>query len=256
MTSTLRLPPRDPSVSRRILTFELPATLPDAQGFLQTVMRGPRGLVAWAAVDRQPEHTLVLFGLEHDPASRRVRETLGELDLAYLYRPCAAGGQGARGLASYGSDARYPLLVDEDHAMVLQGDEAIIAYLWERWARRKPPSTSALFRPLDRWMAEASSAQLPKVFTVDEAARQRPPLEHPLQLWNIEASPYCRKVRSTLDRLDLPTEVLNICKASRRRAAMRERFGRVQVPVLIDPNTGTEMAESDAIVAWLEATYG
>ena len=34
-----------------------------------------------------------------------------------------------------------------------------------------------------------------------------------------------------------------------------ERTGRVQVPYLIDPNTGVEMFESTAIVAYLDKTY-
>ncbi len=36
---------------------------------------------------------------------------------------------------------------------------------------------------------------------------------------------------------------------------MAKRAGRVQVPFLIDPNTGVEMFESGEIVDYLEATY-
>jgi glutathione S-transferase len=45
-------------------------------------------------------------------------------------------------------------------------------------------------------------------------------------------------------------------KGSPRRAELRERGGKVQVPFLVDPNTGRELYESDDIVAYLEKEYG
>ena len=41
----------------------------------------------------------------------------------------------------------------------------------------------------------------------------------------------------------------------RNRKLLFERTGRVQVPYLIDPNTGTEMFESADIIAYLNQTY-
>ena len=35
-----------------------------------------------------------------------------------------------------------------------------------------------------------------------------------------------------------------------------ELSGKMQVPYLVDPNTGIEMFESTDIIAYLEATYG
>jgi glutathione S-transferase len=43
--------------------------------------------------------------------------------------------------------------------------------------------------------------------------------------------------------------------AGRNRTRLLERTGRVQVPYLIDPNTGVEMFESADIRAYLERTY-
>jgi len=40
-----------------------------------------------------------------------------------------------------------------------------------------------------------------------------------------------------------------------RRRAFVERSGRMMVPFLVDPNTGTEMFESADIQAYLENTY-
>ena len=43
--------------------------------------------------------------------------------------------------------------------------------------------------------------------------------------------------------------------AGRNRKRLVERTGRMQVPYLVDPNTGEEMFESAHIVAYLERTY-
>ena len=39
------------------------------------------------------------------------------------------------------------------------------------------------------------------------------------------------------------------------RKVLLERAGRVSIPYLFDPNTGTEMAESEEIIGYLTATY-
>ena len=41
----------------------------------------------------------------------------------------------------------------------------------------------------------------------------------------------------------------------RTRTELLERAGKVQVPYLVDPNTGQAMFESEAIRAYLLATY-
>jgi glutathione S-transferase len=72
----------------------------------------------------------------------------------------------------------------------------------------------------------------------------------------MEGSPYCRKVREALTELDLEHVVRNVPKGSPKRAELKARGGKVQVPYLIDPNTGRELYESDDIVAYLGAEYG
>jgi glutathione S-transferase len=78
----------------------------------------------------------------------------------------------------------------------------------------------------------------------------------PLVLYNMEASPYCRKVREALSELDVAFVVRNVPKGSPKRDALVERGGKMQVPYLVDPTTGREMYESDDIVAYLAARYG
>src|SRR5205814_10666832 len=76
-----------------------------------------------------------------------------------------------------------------------------------------------------------------------------------LTLYNMEGSPYCRKVREALTELDLEYIVRNVPKGSPKRAALVECGGKMQVPFLIDPNTGRAMYESDDIVTYLEEQY-
>ena len=77
----------------------------------------------------------------------------------------------------------------------------------------------------------------------------------PLTLYNMEGSPYCRKVREALSELDLAYVVRNVPKGSPKRNELQRRGGKVQVPYLVDPNTGDELYESDDIIAYLRAKY-
>lgn len=79
----------------------------------------------------------------------------------------------------------------------------------------------------------------------------------PLQLWEFEGCPYCRKVREALSILDLDVDVYPCPKGGPRfREDVRRRGGKAQFPYLIDPNTGESMYESDVIVDYLYTTYG
>ena len=80
--------------------------------------------------------------------------------------------------------------------------------------------------------------------------------ERPLELWSFEASPYCRKVREELTRLGLDYRVHNVGKRGRRRPELVALGGKMQVPYLVDKNTGAAMYESDDIIAYLRTTYG
>ena len=78
----------------------------------------------------------------------------------------------------------------------------------------------------------------------------------PLELYSFEASPFCRLVRERLCELELPYRLHNVARGSAAREAFVERSGKMQVPYLVDPNTGTEMFESDDIVEYMLSTYG
>jgi hypothetical protein len=86
-----------------------------------------------------------------------------------------------------------------------------------------------------------------------ELPGERP--EITLELWNYEASPYCRLAREELGRLGLPYVSRNLARRSPRRETYRARFGRMQFPRLYDPNTDTGLFETDAIIAHLRQHY-
>jgi glutathione S-transferase len=79
----------------------------------------------------------------------------------------------------------------------------------------------------------------------------------PLLLYEFESCPYCRKVREALTALDLDVDVRPCPKGGRRyRPELIARGGKPQFPYLVDPNSGEEMYESDAIVRYLFSEYG
>jgi len=81
--------------------------------------------------------------------------------------------------------------------------------------------------------------------------------EQPLELYEFEGCPYCRKVREALTALDLEAWIRPCPRGGHRfRDELERRTGRQLFPYLIDPNTGKEMFESDEIVRYLFAEYG
>lgn len=81
--------------------------------------------------------------------------------------------------------------------------------------------------------------------------------EQLLTLYDFEACPYCRLVRETLSELDLDAMILPCPKGgSRYRPQALALSGKTMFPLLVDPNTGTTMLESRAIIAYLHHSYG
>jgi len=78
-----------------------------------------------------------------------------------------------------------------------------------------------------------------------------------LELYEYEACPFCRKVREALTMLDLDAMVRPTPRnGTRFRPAAGELGGKQQFPLLVDPNAGVKLYESDAIVKHLYAKYG
>jgi glutathione S-transferase len=82
--------------------------------------------------------------------------------------------------------------------------------------------------------------------------------EKTLVLYEYDASPYCKRVREMINLLDLTVEY-RPCPGARQgkfSEQLFERTGRRTVPYLIDPNTGTELFESNDQIEYLISTYG
>lgn len=231
------------------------SSLNNAHSLLVSVARLGRGWKTRSHPATQPRERLELFEYESCPYCRKVREALSELDLEYVSRPCAKGSRNRALLKERGGKVQVPYLFDPNTQRGLYESEEIITYLAQAYGEGRSP-VARVFAPLNTFGAGLSSALRPKggKVRVDTTTRAQP--SKPLELWNFEASPYCRRVREALCALDLDNVVHNVAKKSVRRPDLVALGGKMQVPYLVDPNTGTAMYESDDIVAYLTQTYG
>ncbi|HEY4122097.1 MAG TPA: glutathione S-transferase N-terminal domain-containing protein, partial [Byssovorax sp.] len=80
--------------------------------------------------------------------------------------------------------------------------------------------------------------------------------EQLLELYEFEACPFCRKVREALSSFDLDAMIYPCPRGGRLRDVVKQKGKKLMFPFLVDPNTGTEMYESNDIIAYLAKTYG
>ncbi len=227
--------------------FIVPSTIASA-------VRFPTGFRV-GAIGPRPVVRLELYEFEACPFCRKVREALTMLDLEVLVKPSPHGGERFRpeGVA-LGGKKQFPLLVDknqQNQAAVLYESDAIIAHLYEHYGTGPAPLGLRL-GPLTT--ASSSLASLVRAGNGATARPSKAP-EKPLELWSFEGSPYSRRVREVMCELELLYVLHNVGRKSPSRPALLERAGKVQVPYLEDPNTGTKMFESRDIVRYLRSTY-
>lgn len=244
-----------------------------ATSLLASQLRGWRGTGAYRPASRQPSMLLELYEYEDCPYCRLVREALTELDLDAQIYPCPKGGKRFRPrVKEMGGKFQFPFLVDPNTGRQMYESADIVAYLRETYADHT--STPGV---LDRRIKVATStlATIVRGGRGIRMRRSRAPAK-PLELFSFESSPYSRLVREALTELELPYVLRNTGKGhwkdlgppavrdklhksakdtTRNRKVLAERTGRVQLPYLIDPNTGREMFESAAILRYLEETY-
>ena len=225
-------------------------TLDVTTSWIASVLSLGAGLTASAPSSR-PAEGLVLYEFEACPFCRRVRAALSELDLEAEIRPCPKGGERFRPeVVRRGGKAQFPFLVDPSTGAELYESAAIVAYLYDRYGDGRPPLVLGPAGLLPLQLAGAARG-LSGVRARPSAAPAKP-----LELWSFEASPYCRLVRETLCELELPYRLHNVAKHSPSRRAFVARSGKMQVPYLVDPNTGEARFESAEIQAYLRRTYG
>ncbi|ARS91122.1 glutathione S-transferase N-terminal domain-containing protein [Natrarchaeobaculum aegyptiacum] len=77
-----------------------------------------------------------------------------------------------------------------------------------------------------------------------------------ITLYDLPGCPFCAKVRSKLDELDLEYDTIEVPRAHAERTQVEEVSGQTGVPVITDEANGVEgMPESNDIVEYLEETY-
>jgi glutathione S-transferase len=112
-----------------------------------------------------------------------------------------------------------------------------------------------MIRPLD--VASSFLASVARLGAGMEVAALGPRPDKPLELYDFEGCPYCRKVREALSILDLDA-VIRPCPKNgpHFRPEVVRRGGKAQFPYLVDPNHGVELYESDDIIRYLFDRYG
>ncbi|OMO68358.1 Thioredoxin-like protein [Corchorus olitorius] len=92
---------------------------------------------------------------------------------------------------------------------------------------------------------------------VKETAKIGPRPEKPIEIYEFESCPFCRKVREIVAYLDIDV-LFYPCPRNgpnfRPKAA--QLGGKQQFPYMVDPNTGVAMYESDEIIKYLVDKYG
>jgi len=201
---------------------------------------------------KRPAKPLELYEFEACPYCRKVREALTDLDLGAIVYPCPKGGRVYRPkVRPKGKRATFPYLVDPNTGASMFESNAIVKYLYETYGGRSPHPMLRL-GPLT--LVTSQLASLARPLAGLHAVKSHRPAK-PMELYSFEASPYCRIVRETLCELEIPYRLHNVGKGSPGRAAFVKRSGKMQVPYLVDPNTGKEMFESAEIRAYLLETY-
>lgn len=244
-----------------------------ASSMAATLLRGGVGINSDVAAVK-PEALLKLYDIEACPYCRLVREVLTELDLDFVVYPCPKNGDRFRPkVEATGGKAQFPYLQDDNTGVSMYESTDIIAYLFETYGQRSVPLKWQFNQVHLSGSKLASAACLG--LGVNKRSAQQP--EALLELYSFESSPFARLVRERLCEMQIPyivrscgrstlsewvlppvRDALGIVPHSelQNRQVLQEKTGRMAIPYLVDPNTETELYESDAIVAYLQQTYG
>jgi glutathione S-transferase len=204
--------------------------------------------------ETRPALPLVLYEFEACPFCKKVREALSMLDLDVVVKPCPKGGTAFRKYVkdNFGK-AQFPYLVDPNTDFSGYESGEIIKYLFATYGG----STSTV--PFILGPVGGAFAGFSAIAAGGRGLRREAvvvPAPQPLELWAYEPSPFCRVVRERLCELEIPYLMHSTPRGSPNRQRLRELTGRIQVPYLVDPNTGIKMFESAEIVSYLTSVYG
>ena len=249
------------------------------QALASSLLEGGRGMQG-TAFPQQPEKPLQLYEFEGSPFCRRVREVLTLLNLDYEVYPCPKGGEKYRKIVQEkGGKQQFPFLVDENSGVALYESQDIIHYLFQHYGKTgKTPQKFSHYPQLPVVALAGTLVNGARGIWINKKIIDRAAPAELLELWGFEASPFTRVVRATLAELELPFIYHNVAKerwqdmgpavlrfkpgkyqalAGGKREKVMNVMGRdIQVPYLVDPNTGVKMFESAAIVKYLNKYYG
>ncbi|XP_043701805.1 uncharacterized protein LOC122652192 [Telopea speciosissima] len=94
-------------------------------------------------------------------------------------------------------------------------------------------------------------------FRLKETSKLGPRPENPIEIYEFESCPFCRKVREIVAVLDLDVLYYPCPKNGPNfRPKVFQMGGKKQFPYMVDPNTGVAMYESDDIIKYLVGKYG
>jgi glutathione S-transferase len=249
------------------------------QALASSLMAGGRG-VSGTAFPKQPEKSLKLYEFEGSPFCRRVREVLTLLNLDYEVYPCPKGGQKYRKIVKEkGGKRRFPFFIDENTGTEIYESQAIIDYLFKHYGKTgTTPKKFAHYPKVPVVALAGTIVNGARGVWINPKIKDRAAPAQLLELWGFEASPFTRIVRGVLSELELPYVYHNVAKERWQDmgpAVLRFKPGKyealpggkrekivavmgrdIQVPYLIDANTGVKMFESADIVKYLNQQYG
>ncbi|KZX75220.1 hypothetical protein A3715_14705 [Oleiphilus sp. HI0009] len=220
----------------------------------------------------QPEKPIILFDREGDPECRLVRETLTALNLDVTIMPCPIGGENIKQLRRDSGTDQVPVLYDTNVEESRKGASDIIQYLFKQYKGVDAPSRTQITPQ------QLRRSKLSSLLRLNAGIKAKPSksAQQPLTLYSFESSPFSRIVRERLCELELPYQLINLGKQQKadmgpakfrfhrgeyrpvpesKREAFLEKWGNVQVPFLVDPNTDKNLFESAKIVDYLNQQY-
>lgn len=201
---------------------------------------------------KTPEQPLELYEFEVCPYCRIAREALSALSLDPIVYPCPKGGTRFREkVKAEGGRYQFPYLVDPNTGVAMYESADIAEYLFREYGNGRMPWF------LKQRVFAVGTSMLASGFRPGRG-RYVVPSRQPkelLELYSYEGSPFCRIAREALCELELPHRVRNVPRRSPDRDAFVSLSGKMQVPYLLDPNTGVRMFESGDIRAYLYETY-
>ena len=202
----------------------------------------------------RPTAPIELYEFEGCPFCKKVREAVVWLDLDVLFFPCPQGGPGRSANESSRREGKsmFPYMKDPNTGVAMYESDDIIDYLYDTYGPGKE-KVSSLLRAGALTVLTAGFGLAPRMGAGSRYRAARMP-EKPITVYSYEASPFCKLVREKLVELEIPHLMKSCGRGSMKRQELVDRRGVFQAPYIEDPNTGTAMFESSAIVKYLEET--